>query len=553
MIQIGKQKISSLNPAITQKKKRNYFEQQPFSVTAHQAPVTDQNIDLSGYRKPQPGEAIANVMRSIEAGTANKPAFTFNYPGNELTAPPRQNYQPIINPIRPLTAPRQDSNGKGQIVQPKLTIGRPNDKYEQEADRVAAQVVRQINRPAPMSMAQGSMVQGKEEEPGLRMKPMPAISEIEAMPKEGEILKKPILQRREAIGGGEASAELSGEINRARGGGTPLEPRLQQSMGQAMSADFSGVRVHTDERADRLNQALNARAFTTGQDLFFKKGEYQPGGREGQELIAHELTHLVQQEGRESNLLLRCQFSLNQLRQNEKMIPLVEVYELNLQKGQTIIDRLRERQQEVILEEGAPIQQHVAEYEANRIIYYAYEHVVGSGDEKDSEFIVSVTSYNPNEQNNRYINTFSFPRGVIIAETNFHGGNQEAPSYHPNNSDILWYQYMLAKKQYEEYTTQKFPLIVSQIERNNIINKETQNVMNVVFFLHGKNPTTAKPNTDSWKALLGTPNGKSSVWLIHDHYYALGEVEIGDIEIEVRNRRIYTMKISITEAAEEKQ
>ncbi len=296
MKRIGKQKISSLNPTNTQKKKKNNFEQQPFTVPTHQAPVTDQKTDLSGYRQPQPGATIANVMRSIEAGTANKPAFKKQ--GNDIPAPPRQNYQPIINPIRQLTAPRQDSLGKRQVVQPKLTIGRPNDKYEQEADRVAAQVVRQINHPAPKSMAQGGMVQGKEEESGLRMKPMPTISEIEAMPEEGEMRKKPMVQRREAIGGGEASAELSGEINRARGGGKPLDPGLQLAMGQAMGADLRGVRVHTDERADRLNRSLSSRAFTTGQDLFFKKGEYQPGRGRGLGLIAHELTHTIQQRKR---------------------------------------------------------------------------------------------------------------------------------------------------------------------------------------------------------------------------------------------------------------
>ena len=297
MKKICLQKTSSLNPSTTQKKKKNNLEQQPFTVPAHQATVTDPNIDLSGYRQPQPGDMIANVMRSIEAGTANKPAFNHKRQGNELTAPPRHNYQPIINPIRQLTAPRQDSRGKGLVVQPKLTIGRPNDKYEQEADRVAAQVVRQINRPAPMSMAQGGMVQGKEEESGLRMKPMPKISVIEAMPEEGEIQLMPIVQRREAIGGGEASPELSGEINRARGAGQALDAGLQQSMGEAMGADFRRVRVHTDERADRLNRSLSSRAFTTGEDLFFKKGEYQPGSRGGQGLIAHELAHVEQQDG----------------------------------------------------------------------------------------------------------------------------------------------------------------------------------------------------------------------------------------------------------------
>ena len=168
-------------------------------------------------------------------------------------------------------------NGSAPI-QTKLNIGGVGDKYEQEADRVAASVVQQINHPATVSQAHDKMVDGKEMQPklGLRMKPM--------------------LQHRQPIGGGEASAELSGQINRARGGGQPLDTGLQQSIGQAMGADFSGVRVHTDKRADRLNQSLSSLAFTTGRDLFFKKGNYQPGSREGQRLIAHELAHVVQQK-----------------------------------------------------------------------------------------------------------------------------------------------------------------------------------------------------------------------------------------------------------------
>ena len=64
-----------------------------------------------------------------------------------------------------------------------------------------------------------------------------------------------------------------------------------------MGADFSGVRVHTDTQSDQLNRSIQAKAFTTGQDVFFRSGEYNPGSKGGQELIAHELTHVVQQNG----------------------------------------------------------------------------------------------------------------------------------------------------------------------------------------------------------------------------------------------------------------
>ncbi|MFN6486073.1 MULTISPECIES: DUF4157 domain-containing protein [unclassified Nostoc] len=162
-------------------------------------------------------------------------------------------------------------------IQPKLTIGEPGDKYEQEADRVAAQVVQRIHQPEAVSAKQEENIQRVEK------------------PEESEIQMKSLVQRREAIGGGEASTDLERAINNAKGGGQPLDAGLQRSMGEAMGADFSGVRVHTDAQSDQLNKSIQAKAFTTGQDVFFRQGAYEPGSQGGQELIAHELTHVVQQ------------------------------------------------------------------------------------------------------------------------------------------------------------------------------------------------------------------------------------------------------------------
>ena len=89
--------------------------------------------------------------------------------------------------------------------------------------------------------------------------------------------------------------ETSSRINQARGSGQSLDSAVQTQMSEAMGHDFSGVRVHTSPEADALNQQLSAKAFTTGQDVFFKQGEYNPGSSSGRELIAHELTHVVQQ------------------------------------------------------------------------------------------------------------------------------------------------------------------------------------------------------------------------------------------------------------------
>ncbi|NEO84783.1 MAG: DUF4157 domain-containing protein [Spirulina sp. SIO3F2] len=179
-------------------------------------------------------------------------------------------------------------------VQPKLTIGQPNDKYEQEADNTARQVVREINSP-------GHALQQKLQAQ-MQALPSSVVQEGE-ISREGQAIRQkvqaqismPVVQGADASTGGPASAAFESQLHRARSGGTFLEPDLQRSMGEAMGVDFSPVKVHTDSAANALSQSIQAKAFTTGPDIFFKRGEYNPGSRSGQELIAHELTHTVQQ------------------------------------------------------------------------------------------------------------------------------------------------------------------------------------------------------------------------------------------------------------------
>ena len=95
----------------------------------------------------------------------------------------------------------------------------------------------------------------------------------------------------------EATPEVEATIEQTRGGGRSLDAGIQRQMESAFGTNFSEVRVHTDSTADALNQSLSARAFTTGQDIFFRQGEYNPGSSSGKELLAHELTHVVQQTG----------------------------------------------------------------------------------------------------------------------------------------------------------------------------------------------------------------------------------------------------------------
>jgi len=104
-----------------------------------------------------------------------------------------------------------------------------------------------------------------------------------------------LLAQRKGEGPYELDDETAGRINQERGGGQPLDEKAQESLGGAMGHDFSGVKVHTSPEAADLNRQLSAKAFTTGKDIFFSEGTYDPHSSGGQELLAHELTHVAQQ------------------------------------------------------------------------------------------------------------------------------------------------------------------------------------------------------------------------------------------------------------------
>jgi len=213
----------------------------------------------------------------------------------------------------------------GQLaIQAKLTLGPVNDPYEQEADRVAQQVVQQVNQPQPAATAPNAGVQrtttaeqeeslARKVQPGslqragnpldeekapLMAKRLPAVLQREAMsPDEDKLRAKPAIQRNALVEGGAVDTDTEAAIQRARGAGQPLAANVRAPMEQAFGTDFSRVHIHTGDQSNALNQSLQARAFTTGHDIFFRQGEYNPSNTAGQELLAHELTHVVQQNG----------------------------------------------------------------------------------------------------------------------------------------------------------------------------------------------------------------------------------------------------------------
>ncbi|MBM3235930.1 DUF4157 domain-containing protein [Candidatus Poribacteria bacterium] len=163
-------------------------------------------------------------------------------------------------------------------IQTRLQVSQPGDIYEREAERVAERV---MQMPEPETQRQPA-----EEEEELQM--------VQRQPQEEE----EEMQMKELPGqNSEVTPKLESRINALKGGGQPLPISTRSSFEQSFGYDFSQVRVHTDAEADNLNNSLNAQAFTTGQDVFFRQGAYNPGSSSGQKLLAHELTHVAQQNG----------------------------------------------------------------------------------------------------------------------------------------------------------------------------------------------------------------------------------------------------------------
>ncbi|MEX0271930.1 DUF4157 domain-containing protein [Leptolyngbyaceae cyanobacterium UHCC 1019] len=183
-------------------------------------------------------------------------------------------------------------------IQPKLAIGQPNDVYEQEADRVAEQVMSMSSAPPPTVQRQAE----EEEESEIQTKPLaetitPLVQRQELLEDDEPIQTKcetceqeePI--QRAADRTTQAQPDLEDRLNSNKSSGSPLSDDVRSFMEPRFGADFSQVRVHTGSEAVQMNQELGAQAFTHQHDIYFGSGK-SPGN---DPLTAHELTHVVQQ------------------------------------------------------------------------------------------------------------------------------------------------------------------------------------------------------------------------------------------------------------------
>lgn len=287
------------------------------------------NLQTRPFATPEvQEEEVSQEQDKSRSGNLN---FSENLLEKQISMPISES----ATPVQKKSENRLKAIGTQKIaVQTKLNIGEPNDKYEQEADNTAVKVVQQItslvsppinlsaNLPVQNQSVQNQPVQRQEVKEEESKKERKEVNKLSTNPQpppvqrkeisRNRLKRKSLVQRRENIGGGEVSTDLESSIQNARGGGQSLDTGLQAKMGQAMGADFSRVKVHTDSQSDQLNKSIQAKAFTTGQDVFFRQGTYDPSSQGGQELIAHELTHVVQQNSGAVQRLVQREVYLDQ-------------------------------------------------------------------------------------------------------------------------------------------------------------------------------------------------------------------------------------------------
>lgn len=161
----------------------------------------------------------------------------------------------------------------------------------------AGHVVALQRHPVSGQVARAFMLSVPQGEKAALQRAVDEVSQQEALQRQRDeqALRLHSLQRQLAELNEQATRPVFERIQQRRGAGNPLPQAIQRHLEQGLNHDLSAVRIHDDQEADKLAKKVNAVAFTTGQDIYFRAGKYDPNSQSGLELLAHEVTHTVQQ------------------------------------------------------------------------------------------------------------------------------------------------------------------------------------------------------------------------------------------------------------------
>ncbi|MGC9524635.1 MAG: eCIS core domain-containing protein, partial [Limnospira sp.] len=290
-------------------------------------------------------------------------------------------------------------NSGGLPFQPQLIVGAPGDKYEREADRMA-DIVMSMRLPSTVEP-----IQRQEEETAEVISP--TIQRINShRPRRRSAIPYALLHsseesedeqnvnitlksnknrksKRPKSRAFEADQDIERRLKAKKGSGNPLPEDTRDFMESRFGQDFGKVRVHTDGDAAWMNQELEAKAFTYGEDIYFNAGEYNPESEQGKKLLAHELTHTVQQTGSKAKdkSTLEIPDKNNKVRRQPDMISSSEaiVQRLGLREE---LEKKRKKEQE---EEDKKRQKELEEKEEEKEEGEEEEEEKEEGEEEEEE------------------------------------------------------------------------------------------------------------------------------------------------------------------------
>ncbi|MCL4504862.1 MAG: DUF4157 domain-containing protein [Chloroflexi bacterium] len=241
-------------------------------VDAHPIPAPDNNavLDIARCLSARPREATQHDIDVLQRTIGMRRTMRLAAPvAPAKTVNARQSLQRLLA-------------NRGITIQPKLTVGAADDSYEQEAERVAAQVMRMPAAPR------------RVEDDSATAPISPATAGVHRMVQRA--LSGSRVQTRSATGSDSFNAGDGFEAELVSGGaGESLPAGTRAFMESRFGADFGKVRLHKGPAAAMLNRAINAQAFTHGQDIYLGEGRNDLNSGEGKRLLAHELTHTIQQ------------------------------------------------------------------------------------------------------------------------------------------------------------------------------------------------------------------------------------------------------------------
>ncbi|MEM7185446.1 MAG: DUF4157 domain-containing protein [Bacteroidota bacterium] len=289
------------NQTVQQKKENDSF----FGVQAKLS------IGKSDDKYEKEADAVADKV--VERSNGNDSFFGNNYAFNGKSRPTVQRVatedvskeeetetiqeKPLADSITPVVQLRPEED---EAIQEKCKAceEESHEVQKQEASDAIAEEEQPVQKQAVAEEEQPIQKQEMEEETS-SSQATEIQQKCEACEEEQTVQKVPFeeVQKKEAPQKANTGSGVEESLKSSKGSGTPLDKGLKNEMESGFGTDFSQVRVHTDSRAIMMNRDLGAQAFTNGNDIYFNQGKFDGSSKKGKHLLAHELTHVVQQTG----------------------------------------------------------------------------------------------------------------------------------------------------------------------------------------------------------------------------------------------------------------